>query len=235
MRMIGFSTGSIAPGDVPLALRMLRDAGVQAVELSALRIAELPVLLESAGTLSLDGFKHVSVHAPSKFDPSQEEWVVRLLKELTGRGWPIVVHPDVVREESLWRELGPFLWIENMDKRKPIGRTARELAQVFRRLPEAGLCLDLAHARQCDPSMMETHRILRMHGERLQQVHLSEVSSASKHTPLSYGAIHDFCGVSDQIPNTVPVILESPVAAQEIRTELERALEALPVRALAAA
>lgn len=227
MRLIGFSTGCLAPGDVPLALGMLAWAGVRAVELSALRVAELPVLTESADLLPLDGFEHVSVHAPSKFAPDQEAWVVGLLKHCADRGWPIVVHPDVVRTDALWRDFGPLLWIENMDKRKPIGRTALELEQVFRRFPEAGLCLDLAHARQCDPSMFETHRILRIHGARLQQLHLSEVSSASKHTPLSYGAIQDFATVADQIPHAVPVILESPVTAHEIRLELARAREAL--------
>jgi len=228
MRTIGFSTGSIVPGDVPAALAMLRQAGVEVVELSALRIAELPVLVQTADSLLLEGFRHISVHAPSRFELDDEARVVGQLQELAGRGWPIVVHPDVIHTDTLWRGFGSMLWVENMDKRKPIGRTAAELERIFCRLPDAGLCLDLAHARQCDPSMLETHRILHSHTERLRQVHLSEVSSASRHTPLSYGAIHDFCRVSDEIPDDVPVILESPVAASAIRLELSRALQALP-------
>lgn len=228
MRLFGFSTGSIAPGDFGVALQILASSGVDAVELSALRIGELPVLAASAASLPTGRFQHVSVHAPSKFAPDDEARVVELLNQLAGRGWPVVVHPDVIRTDELWRGLGPLLWIENMDKRKPLGRTALELDEIFRRFPRAGLCLDLAHARQCDPSMLETHRILRAHGPRLRQLHLSEVSSSSKHTLLSYGAIHDFCSVSPKIPVNVPVILESPVTPQEISAELGRAREALP-------
>jgi hypothetical protein len=227
-RQYGFSTGAIAPGDFLGALRTLASSAVDAVELSALRIGELPVLAECAASLPLERFQHVSVHAPSKFGREDEMWVVRLLAKLADRGWPIVAHPDVIRTDEIWRELGPSLWIENMDKRKPIGRTSRELTAIFERFPDAGLCLDLAHSRQCDPSMLETIRILQAHRARLRQLHLSEVSSGSKHIPLSYGAIYDFSSVSSQIPQFVPVILETPVAAWEIAPELARAREALP-------
>ena len=235
MRPIGFSTGSLALGDFRTALSMLADTGVSVVELSALRLAELPALVDAAPSLALAGYRHVSVHAPSRFPPDAEADVVRLLRLLADRGWPIVVHPDAIHSSAAWRGLGPRLWIENMDKRKPIGRSAAELDGIFGRLPEAGLCLDLAHARQFDPSMVEAYRILRQHGKRLRQVHLSEVSSASRHTRLSFGAIHDFREVARWIPEEIPVILESPVAASEILDEIERARTALQDPALAPA
>jgi sugar phosphate isomerase/epimerase len=114
------------------------------------------------------------------------------------------------------------------DKQKPIGRTATELERIFEQLPEAGLCFDIAHARQFDPSMVEAYRILRLHQPRLRQVHLSEVSSMSRHTSLSYGAIQDFIEVAQWIPPHLPVILESPGSDGILEVEMERAREALP-------
>jgi hypothetical protein len=45
------------------------------------------------------------------------------------------------------------LVLENMDSRKPTGRTAAELEPFFEQLPDAGFCLDIAHAYSIDPSM----------------------------------------------------------------------------------
>lgn len=228
MRMFGFSTGSIVPGDAEGALRILLHHDAPAVELSALRITELPALLGAAPTLPVDGFQHVSVHLPSKFAPEDDSRIAEAAHAFVRRGWPVVLHPDVICDDAPWRSLGAHLWIENMDKRKPIGRTAAELDELFARFPDAGLCLDVAHSRQVDPTMRETRYILRAHGNRVRQVHLSEVGSSSRHAPLSFGAIHDFSGIASLIPVDAPVILESPVSEDEIATELERAREALP-------
>ena len=46
MRPFGFSTGALALGDFDQALKMLDGITVEAIELSALRIRELPRLLE---------------------------------------------------------------------------------------------------------------------------------------------------------------------------------------------
>ncbi|HEX8454318.1 MAG TPA: TIM barrel protein [Longimicrobium sp.] len=232
MRPLGFSTGALARGDFRTALSMVAGHGTSAVELSALRTVELGSLLDAVDSLRLDDFQHISVHAPSKFEAADESWIVETLRRIAADRWPVVVHPDTIHSAQHWRAFGSRLLIENMDKRKPIGRSAAELEMIFAELPEAGLCLDLAHARQFDPTMVEAYRILNIHGSRLRQVHLSDVSSASKHTWLSYGAIHDFQEVAMLVPPSVPVILESPVSAQGIAAELRRAREALPSPAL---
>ena len=55
----------------------------------------------------------------------------------------------------MWRQLGDRVLVENMDKRKPVGRTVEELDLIFEQLPAAGMCFDIAHARQVDSSMTE--------------------------------------------------------------------------------
>jgi hypothetical protein len=115
-----------------------------------------------------------------------------------------------------------------MDKRKPTARTAPELACVFDELPEASLCFDIGHARQVDSTMTEAHFILKHFGNRLRQVHVSEVNTRSKHDPLSLASILAFREVASLIKEDVPLILETPVGENQLWLEMERASEALP-------
>ena len=225
-RIIGFSTGAIAKGDFRRALGVLKDAHVCAVELSALREHELPELARSFTHLDLEGFEYVSVHAPSNFKDLQELDVVELLQAAASHGLPIVAHPDTIQTFDLWKPFGPLLLIENMDKRKPIGRTASELTVVFHSLPEAGLCFDVAHARQVDPSMIEAAQILKAFGGRLREVHASGVTTRSTHGLISTAACSAYSGVAHLIPEAVPVILESPVNESMIHDEINFARDA---------
>ncbi len=229
MRPIGFSTGALAYADFRRGLGMIRAAACVAVELSALRQAELFPLLESLQSLDLTGFDYISIHAPSQFDSTWEAVASDRLREECWRNWPIVVHPDALSDLSVWREFGTLLCVENMDKRKPIGRTARELDWIFGQLPEASLCFDIGHARQCDPTMTEAYLILREFGSKLRQVHVSEVNTRSKHDPLSYASILACQEVANLIPANVPLILETPVASDQIEAEIAKVRKALPL------
>ena len=104
----------------------------------------------------------------------------------------MVVHPDVIFEPERRRALGSRLLIENMDKRKAVGRTVEELKPFFAQLPEAGFCFDIGHARQVDPSMTEASLLLRAFAGRLREVHMSEVNTASRHDPISLNAVARF-------------------------------------------
>lgn len=229
MQMIGYSTGALAYGNFKRGVELLRGRAIYAIELSALREAELRPLLDAVDELDLSQFKYISLHAPSAFSPQHEEQIAQQLRGVTRKGWPIILHPDAIQDYALWRSFGSSLLIENMDRRKPCGRTVRELENIFELLPDACLCFDLAHARQVDTTMTSAHLILRRFGERLQQVHLSEVNTNSKHDRLSYGAILAYQKVAALIPDNVPVILEAPVSWQAIEAEIERAKEALEV------
>ena len=229
MRPIGFSTGALAYADFRRGLEMTRHQNCKAVELSALRQAELFPLLQSLDSLDVTGFDYVSIHAPSKFEPEWEGIAWDRLRTECGRNWPIVVHPDALYDLSLWRELGELLCVENMDKRKPIGRTLGELTSIFKQLPNASFCFDIGHARQCDPTMTEAYLILREFGSRLRQVHVSEVNTRSKHDPLSYASILAFQEVAHLIPPNVPLILETPVSEGQMESEIAKVREALPL------
>jgi hypothetical protein len=229
MRPIGFSTGALSYSDFRKALAILRCTGIEVVELSALRDVELAPLLAAIDSLDLSQFKYISVHAPSRFHPEDESGIVAALRRLAERGWPVIVHPDAIHEHARWRSLRGALCLENMDKRKPIGRSAEELSQVFDLLPEASFCFDIGHARQFDSTMTEAYLLLTAFRNRLRQVHVSEVNTSSKHDVMSYTSIQAFRQVAHLVPADIPLILETPTAPGDLAAEMDRVREALPI------
>lgn len=229
MRLIGFSTGAIAKGDLGRALKAMTSLDLRAVELSALRLNELPLLVEMVDHLDLNRFRYISVHAPSRFGPDDEQTVVSLLDTLVARGWPIVVHPDVIFTDALWLPFGHNLILENSDRRKFVGRTADEMELLFGRFSRARFCFDVGHARQVDPTMNEAHLILQRNKPRLCQIHISEVNSFSRHDPLSSAAVEATRKIAHLIPEDIPIILETLIdqGQSTIETEIQRATDAL--------
>ncbi|HLE55538.1 MAG TPA: hypothetical protein VJB15_00500 [Rhodothermia bacterium] len=229
-RSIGYSTGALAKGDFRLGLAILRAAEIPVVELSALRSWELEPLVSGIENEDMSQFSFVSVHAPSRYDEDAETSVVARLKSLIDRGWPVVVHPDTIYDFSLWRSFGEMVLVENMDTRKSRGRTAAELELVFEQLPKASFCFDAGHARQVDPTMSEARVMLTRFSHRLRQLHVSEVNSVSHHERLSVASIFAFQKVAGLIPDEVPLILETPILAHAVLTQLESAGRAFPAR-----
>jgi len=220
--ILGFSTGSLAKGDFKMGLQMASEVPTAtAIELSALRETELPDLIAAMPQLSLDRFTYVSLHAPSKlFLLSEYELVKQLLGVVTKWEIPVIVHPDIITDVAEWRKLGRFLCIENMDKRKPIGRTAYDLEIIFNNLPQAGFCLDFAHAKQVDPTMAECAKMLRQFKTRLIQFHISDVTSDSAHVPINIAAIESYRKIIELVPTHLPFIIESPVPSFSMKPEL---------------
>ncbi|CAH2396140.1 hypothetical protein [Mesorhizobium escarrei] len=235
MPTIGFSTGAIARDDFATALDLLAPTRASAVELSALRTAELPALLAALPGL-LPGLKkryrYVSFHAPTNFD--DERPMVQQLKTVADMGLNVVVHPDTIGDIPIWRALGSRLCLENMDSRKPAGRTAEELQPFFDMLPDAKLCLDIAHARQVDSSMTEAVRILRRFGGRLAQFHVSEINSKGTHFAMSFAAKRAYEPFAMVLSRT-PVIIESMVTRDAIVREIAETEKLLASHRYAAA
>ncbi|HEV2961422.1 MAG TPA: hypothetical protein VG649_06310 [Candidatus Angelobacter sp.] len=229
MRPIGFSTGALAYSDYSAGLSIIRSHNLRCVELSALREGELEPLVNNLEALDLQGFDYISFHVPSKLKNLSEQAMIELLQPVTLRNWPLIVHPDVIERFDRWAAFGNLLFIENMDKRKPVGRTARELAMFFERLPDASLCLDMGHVRQVDPTMSVALEILERFGHKLRQLHVSEVNTNSQHDALSFETVLAFQKISSSIPETIPVILESRVPPDKVDEEVLRCRDALPV------
>jgi len=222
--LAGFSTGSLALADFRRGLQMATHERVQAIELSALREAELDPLLDALDSLQkheLQSFRYVSFHAPSRRESLSERELVAKLKKVASLGWAIIVHPDVMHDLPVWHDLGSAVCIENMDKRKSNGRTAIQLQEYFDALPDATFCFDIGHARQVDPSMQEAMTLVRSFRDRLRQVHMSFVNSQSCHERLNFECFESFRKVLSYVSRDIPIILETPTLADEIDLELD--------------
>jgi hypothetical protein len=221
MREIGFSTGAIALDNFQKALGYLAFHETNAVELSALRIKEVLPLIHALPNLNLSRYSYISMHLPSSFSAQEEIELVALLDEVPSN-WALIVHPDSVHDYRLWRSLSSRVAIENMDRRKSQGRTAKELMACFELLPDASFCFDIGHARQFDPSMAEAYMILTKFSQRLVQVHVSEVDAQSRHSIITYSAELAFREIAHLIPHETPLILESRVSEAQIERELNK-------------
>jgi hypothetical protein len=221
---IGLSTGSLAGSDLWRGLELALSVPCQAIELSALREAELDPLLTGLDRIdsAVAGLASVAVHVPSRFEELCEARLVRQLHPIVERDWLAIVHPNIIQTPTLWRSLGPSLCLENMDKRKFAGRTARQLLELFEQLPEATFCFDIGHARQVDPTMLEAARMLASLGGRLRQIHMSHVNSASQHERLKYESILAYRQVAGALPSEIPIILESSIPTEGFVDEVFR-------------
>lgn len=205
----GFSTGALERGNFRSAVSWMKDHDMRTVELSALRFDELEPLVNQLDRMDLDSFSYISFHAPSSFSLDQEARVIELLQPVRERKWNIVVHPDVIYTPQRWECFGEHLLIENMDRRKAVGRTASELSYFFDLLPQARLCLDVAHARQIDSTLSLLMSLIRTFAERIAEVHISELDSRCRHVPMSDYAVSDYQRFASWFVADTHVIIES--------------------------
>jgi len=180
-----------------------------AAELSAVSAPELPGLLDYLRGAPRLPFLFVSVHAPSKGLEADETARIEELCRVPAWIDAIVVHPDTIEDACLYRRLGRRLVIENMDTRKTAGHTADDLAALYEELPEAGLCLDVAHAKDVDPTMGVAEEILHRFSSRLSHVHLSSLDQSQHHVSLTREDEALFEPVLSRCRD-VPWILEAP-------------------------
>ncbi len=221
MPKLGFSTGSIAKSNYKLALKILENVnGIECIELSALREEELEGLINSLDSLNLSKYSYVSFHAPSKINYLNEIDLIKYLEKVLDKNYNIIVHPDIIVDFNNWKDFGKNLCIENMDKRKSIGRTFLELSIIFEKLPNASLCFDIAHAYQVDSSMIDSIDILNSFREKIMQIHVSEVNSESRHETLSLESVLAYKNVSPFISKDIPIIIESILNENEISHEI---------------
>jgi hypothetical protein len=210
---IGASTGFLVEdrGDWPRLVQRAAALSPFTAELAALSETELPGL---SAFLTRDAslpFHYLSVHAPSKQLRVSEAKLVDTLARLPAAVDAIVVHPDVIDDPAEYRRLGSRLVLENMDARKAGGRTADELAPYFAALPAAGLCLDVAHARDVDPTLAGAHDLLDRYACRLRHLHVSSLDEDGHHVSLREDDEEALRPILRRCRD-VPWILEAPPA-----------------------
>jgi sugar phosphate isomerase/epimerase len=209
---LGASTGYMEParGDWEAMFGEALETSGFAAELAALSEDELPGLEAFFAAAPELPFEYLSVHAPVKHLRMPEAELVRRLGKLAPFVDAIVVHPDAMDDPRAYRPLGACLVLENMDARKPTGRTVAELQPFFSALPEAGFCLDVAHVLSIDATMAEGERLLDTYAGRLRHLHVSSIDEECRHRPLTAEHEARFHALLQRCPD-VPWILEAPL------------------------
>ena len=216
--MIGFSTSCVrgwelAPDDT---VKLLTKGGANGIELAFTSLDDLFLYdsyISIKGEKLLRSLKHVSLHAPwtkIKYADNVESQKVfeklRQIKERIGARF-IVFHTNVVEDFGVLKyyELNPL--IENIPSFDVSG--LKELQTLMEKF-DIGLCFDIHHACESDPSMNLSYKILEVFKERLSEVHVSGYNDncppvhQSKSRKLIINLLR-------QIPENIPIIMESPI------------------------
>jgi hypothetical protein len=225
MRTIGFSTGALALGKFDIALDMLKNKNVNAIELSALRTSELKTLVESFDNLDLSMYEYISFHAPKDFSKENEKEIVLLLDKIADKNINIIIHPYAIFDFDNWSHFKDLICVENMDK-SSFGKYFEDLCYIFNKLKNASFCFDFGHAYQIDPTLSEAKRMLNSFKDRLKQIHMSYISSNNNHYEMNFYSCNALKSINKLIPN-VPIILETPIKESKINSEIEIILNQL--------
>ena len=212
---IGLSTGAFTDlrHDWAALLQAARAHSPRVAELSALSASELPSLVVFMRSHQALLGADYSVHAPSKgLGPSGLLFVGDELLDLQSLTPRLIIHPDAIGQGlPISRRLGSVVTLENMDARKLAGQDVAGMQALFESLPDAGFCLDVAHAWSVDPTMTLAHDLLDAFSSRLVQVHLSGITQDGHHCPLTQGQLDAYQAVLSRC-HSVPWILESALA-----------------------
>lgn len=224
---IGFPTGKLDGTDISGTVARNASVCADALEYSALRFHELHGIIGQVLKEPVVDGRRYSFHAPANYSAAEETEIVPVLKMLP-RDWPIILHPDSIKDWTLWEEFGEQLLLENMDLRKHFGTSVADMWEALHRLPEAKMCFDIGHARQVDRSLRlalsmyyEFHTVIR-------EIHMSQVLPTGAHTSLNKEVMEDFVRVLsyDLLP-LCPIILETVLQPEKMADDLLLVLDNL--------
>ena len=157
-------------------------------------------------SLPVHEFRRVSVHAPAGRVASAADTAAALV------AWPVafdlVLHPDVYREQTCLRALGPRAVFENMDVAKRYGRSVADLREIFTVFSDAGFCLDVAHVWTNDPSLALGFDLIDAFGGRLRQLHVSGIEPDGTHRGTTAADLELYRPLLDRCRH-VPWLLEA--------------------------
>ncbi|MDO8240821.1 MAG: hypothetical protein Q7T51_02500 [Candidatus Moranbacteria bacterium] len=208
--ILGFSSGCLHKTHDRMAkgtFDVFRKLGCNAIEIMCYDVESVSRLAE----ISLDdlqGFEHISLHAPLLQEVSAEdlEGVLRQIEVAQKRiGFAyVVVHPD---KSIDWKTLSKFaipFAVENMDNRKDFYRNVADLQELFAQF-DAKMVLDLNHCFVNDSTMQLAKEFVKAFPDRIAGIHLSGFETF--HDPLHKTQQQE---ILDAVFNkNIPIIIES--------------------------
>jgi len=189
------------------------NLGCNAIELNCLSSENFQAILDNISKNDLARFEYVSVHAPSFGKLTDEETrnaldlAQKVYKKLNFNH--LVIHPDEVKDWSIFEKHSFPISIENMDSRKNAGKTIESMDEIFSKY-DVPMTLDLNHCFTNDSSMKLASDMAEKFKDRIGEIHLSgcdEYKQPSYHDPIYQTKQQE---ILDAIPNgDIPIIIES--------------------------
>jgi len=216
-RVITFALGNIwrmmRGIDRGKLLSKVKNLDVDGFEITILRVNELDAIkISDAQCRWLKKFHYVSIHAPThlarKGEVSKEELLRRMdtLYELYKKvgAQNIVIHPDDLPDKSILKRYKMNYSTENMEHGR--GITKKHVADILRKNPKIGLCLDVSHAHTI--SSKETKYYVDNFREKITQVHFSGANRKGRHLQMKNSAKSFMKSMKPILSLDVPIIIE---------------------------
>ncbi|MCK4667275.1 hypothetical protein KAU33_11025 [Candidatus Dependentiae bacterium] len=162
----------------------------------------------------LKSLKYVSIHAPFNLlrgSVDEKELIKQLdiiddiYKDINAKN--VVIHPTELPEPRILNKYKFKMSTENLPPVKIF--TIVKLIDVFKKYPNMGFCLDVAHAYLW--SKDKTKRLLKKFGNRLTQVHLSGTYRRRDHQSLRTVTSNFMKSIETVFALDVPIIIEETI------------------------
>jgi len=210
--ILGFTTGELKPISIESKIEKYKELGCRAIELGLVDVGinERWLAVKKITPKQLEGFDHVSVHAPGgSFVYKKDKTTFAILDKLQilydkFQFRHAIIHPDRVEDWSVFDKYSFSIATENMDSRKPIGKSVNSLKKIFDKV-DCKLVLDINHSYVNDKSLALVGEFYNAFKDRITEIHLS-----------GYETLHDPLFKTKQIEiikaipdKNLPIIIES--------------------------
>lgn len=220
---IGATTGVFHPRlSIKAALAQLRQAGVEYVEIGQNYASHTTDVWHTITEADLIGFEKITLHAPASESYENRAMVaiifdkIRHLQSLCNLQH-VVFHPDVVEDFSLFKNQPFTVAFENMDFHKAKYQSCGDMQEVFQKLPEARMVLDVNHVWTNDRSMALARELYNEFSERIAEVHISGFTKL--HDPLFVTEQSEIIRAVED--TSVPLIIESQMnTVEDLQNEI---------------
>ncbi|OGY98530.1 MAG: hypothetical protein A2855_00855 [Candidatus Liptonbacteria bacterium RIFCSPHIGHO2_01_FULL_57_28] len=223
--ILGFNVGRLGELSLKETIDLHRELGCNAIEINLGEAddQERMTRVKELTAEDLAFFEYVSVHAPARdMVYGEDDLTKRVLgdiQELYERFHfkYAVMHPDRIKDWSIFKDYSFPVATENMDNKKEIARTVDSLKTLFQKV-DIPMVLDMNHCYVNDNTLQLAADMYSAFKDRIVQIHLSGFKTF--HEPLyETKQAQIIRAVPDK---NLPIILESTVTSEEgIRAEYE--------------
>ena len=204
--ILGLSTGTLRNSfEIRDILNFYKQIGCKAVEISQNHLLEVDKSMVS-------DFGYVSTHARTDLLYQDNEDSHSELKKLESKhneiGFKcVVIHPDRVKDWSIFSSYKIPWAIENMDNRNSIGKTQEEIHKLIIQT-DFNAVIDLNHCFTNDKTMKNANEFYEILKDKIVELHISgyrDSTDEGRHIPLYETKQNEILNAVKNIPTIIEI------------------------------